>query len=219
MNPLIDIHNDAEFMEIHEKVRRLTLTSIERQYALFKAVTYVVQNEIPGDIVECGVYKGGSMFLAALRLRQLGADRKIWMYDRFQYGMTEPGPEDIPIAGVGADHFYKAGLGVPVSDVIGLFNNYRISNFTVVPGDVRETLKTGPLPEEIALLRLDTDWYDSTLAELEALYPLVSPRGVVFHDDLGHWMGSQKAVDDYFKGKFYPLHHRVDYSARVMVKP
>ena len=60
MNPLIDIHNDDEFMEIHEKVRRLTLTSIERQYALYNAVTYVVENEIPGDIVECGVYKGGS---------------------------------------------------------------------------------------------------------------------------------------------------------------
>lgn len=222
MNPLIDIHNDAEFMEIHEKVRRMTLTSIERQYALFNAVTYVVENGIPGDIVECGVYKGGSMFLVGLRLKQLKADRKIWMYDRFEKGMTEPGPDDIPIEGVGADHFYRVGLGVPVSQVIGLFNNYGISNFQVVPGDVRETLRREEnLPPMISILRMDTDWYDSSLVELERLYPRLVSGGVAISDDHGHWLGQAKAFNDYFEKHFEfrkPYLNRNDYSCRTWVK-
>ena len=73
-------------------------------------------------------------------------------------------------------------------------------------------------PERIALLRLDTDWYESTRHELAHLYPLLARQGVMIIDDYGHWQGARKAVDEYFAGQPVYL-HRVDYTARLLVKP
>jgi predicted O-methyltransferase YrrM len=89
-----------------------------------------------------------------------------------------------------------------------------------VEGDVVQSLKIeSNLPESISVLRLDTDWYESTRAELEVLYPRLSPGGVLIIDDYGHWGGAKKAVDEYFRGRPKPLLQYTDYTGRMGVKP
>jgi hypothetical protein len=73
------------------------------------------------------------------------------------------------------------------------------------------------LPTSIAILRLDTDWYESTKIELEILYPLLQPGGILIIDDYGYWSGSRKAVDEYFEGKT-PFMFQVDSDCRMIVK-
>jgi len=90
-----DFRLEKEFLEIYEKCKDFTMTSIERMFSLYKAVEYVVKNKIPGDIVECGVWKGGSMMLCALTLLKMNDTlRKIYLYDTYQ-GMTEPKEKDL----------------------------------------------------------------------------------------------------------------------------
>ena len=77
----------------------------------------------------------------------------------------------------------------------------------------------GYLPSGIALLRLDTDWYESTKHELEHLYPLLVSGGVIIIDDYGHWKGAKKAVDEYIKDNNLPLLlNRIDYTGRIGIK-
>jgi len=88
----------------------------------------------------------------------------------------------------------------------------------LVEGDVAQTL-THTVPETIALLRLDTDWYESTRIGLEVLYPRLAVGGVCILDDYGHWQGARKAVDDYFEALGHrPYMHTIDYSGRVFIK-
>ena len=88
----------------------------------------------------------------------------------------------------------------------------------MIQGDVAETLlESKNLPEKIAILRLDTDWYESTRIELERLYPLLEPGGVLIIDDYGHFDGARKAVDEYFKAE-RPWMHYVDYTCRLILK-
>jgi len=86
-------------------------------------------------------------------------------------------------------------------------------------GKVEDTIPAA-LPGAIALLRLDTDWYESTRHELEHLYPLLSPGGPLIIDDYGHWEGARRAVDQYLACLPYPLYlHRIDYTGRIALKP
>jgi O-methyltransferase len=88
-----------------------------------------------------------------------------------------------------------------------------------IKGKVEDTVP-GQAPENIAMLRLDTDWYESTAHELQHLYPRLAKNGVLIIDDYGHWLGSRKAVDEYFaKQSFCPLFNRMDYTGRLAVKP
>jgi hypothetical protein len=87
-----------------------------------------------------------------------------------------------------------------------------------VRGKVEDTIP-GTISERIALLRLDTDWYESTRHELTHLYPRLSRNGVLIIDDYGHWQGARQAVDEYFAHSAEPVFlHRVDYTARLLVK-
>jgi hypothetical protein len=86
-----------------------------------------------------------------------------------------------------------------------------------VQGDVVETLATIK-PETISILRLDTDWYESTAAELEQLYPQLSKGGVLIIDDYGSWEGSRKATDDYFNKVSAPMLTRIDREVRLGIK-
>ena len=95
-----------EDIEIIRKVWRHTVTSPERIYALIRSIEYIVQNQIEGDIVECGVWRGGSMMAAAHSLKKSGCtNRRIWMFDTFA-GMTRPESVDIRFDGVEAIHEY-----------------------------------------------------------------------------------------------------------------
>ena len=96
--------------------------------------------------------------------------------------------------------------------------NYPAERIKFVKGPVEETIPEKSPKDAIALLRLDTDWYESTRHELIHLFPKLSPCGVLILDDYGHWEGAKKAVDEYFSGlKSRYFFHRIDYSARLVV--
>jgi len=220
---------NPEEMEIIRETKPFTLSSVERIYALIQAVRYVVKNEVPGDIVECGVWKGGSMMAIAKTLLSLGdTSRKLYLFDTFT-GMPKPGEIDTsPVDGKASDLFAARQTSDNTSDwcyatldeVQEVMNStgYPASNLYFVKGLVEETIPA-KAPNSISILRLDTDWYSSTHHELVNLFPRLSRGGVIVIDDYGHWVGAKKATDEYFSQNRTPiLLHRIDATARVGVK-
>jgi len=209
------------------------MTSAERQWALINAVRHVVRAQVPGDIVECGVWRGGAAMAAALTLLDAGSsDRKIWLYDTFA-GMTAPGADDVRAAdGVAARRTWTRHRRVdggndwcraPLADVRSNMaaTGYPETGLRFVQGPVEQTLlESANLPDSIALLRLDTDWYESTRTELEILYPRLSIGGVLIIDDYGHWQGARKAVDEFFAARAEViLLNRIDDTGRIGIRP
>ncbi len=207
-----------------------TMTSPERLFALCHAIRYISAAEIPGAIVECGVWKGGSMMAAARTLLEVGdTDRELYLFDTFE-GMPAPTEHDVDLVGVSAYEkwqTYKRNPLVPREARAGLRGveeavrsvGYDMSRVHFVKGMVEDTIP-GAAPDRIALLRLDTDYYQSTRHEMFELYPRLVPRGVLIIDDFGHFRGSEQAVREYFDATGEQvLLHRVDYSARLVVKP
>jgi O-methyltransferase len=210
------------------RARPFTMTSLERIAALIQAVEYTVKNKIPGAFVECGVWKGGSSMAAALTYLELGkTDVDLFLFDTFM-GLPPPGDEDFH-AGTGrtaAELVSKSAKGGEMSCYASIgetrrnleSTTYPPQNLHLVQGMVEETI---PLhaPEQISILRLDTDWYSSTKHELIHLFPLLSKNGVLIIDDYGHWTGARKAVDEYFTNEtLKPLLNRIDQSGRSCIK-
>lgn len=216
------IYNDEIFKEVFNRVRNCTMTSVERVYALYQAVIYVVNNDIPGDFVECGTWRGGSVMAIALTLKHLGCtSRKIYIYDTFE-GMTIPSEYDVDLLGRPAINDYQdsvrcySGLDEVQQNLRS--TDYPFDNFIFIKGDVKDTIPKH-MPAQISLLRLDTDWYDSTLNELQNLYPLLVAKGVLIIDDYGHWDGARRAVDEYFSlNDIKMLLNRIDYTGRIGIK-
>ncbi len=219
-----------EELEVMRKVRAFTSSSPERIVGLMNAVKYVVANRIPGDFVECGVWRGGSTMVAALTFQAIGdTSREMFLFDTFE-GMSAPTDADVMFDGQKAadllsksakvegpaNYWCIAGLADVTENLKS--TGYPTSKVHFVKGKVEDTIP-GRAPKQISILRLDTDWYESTAHELEHLYPLVSKNGIVIIDDYGHWQGARKAVDDYFAKKgFRPLLNRMDYTGRLLVK-
>jgi len=220
---------EQDFFELYRQCKDHTMTSQERMYGLYQAVRYVVQKGIPGDFVECGVWKGGSAMLMALTLLKLGEfGRKIFLYDTYA-GMSEPTDKDrTVVTGNLAMHQWKKKnqqnynewCFAPVEEVKNnmLFTGYPQEKLVFVKGKVEETIPK-VLPAQIAILRLDTDWFESTKHELDHLYPLLQKGGVMITDDYGHWAGAKEAIDAYFKtNNIYMLLNRIDYTGRLGIK-
>ena len=210
-----------------------TMTGEARLHSLVQATRYCVDRELPGDFVECGVWRGGSILSILLALQELNrSDREVWLYDTFE-GMTMPTEVDISSSEgsalaawegasrrgetvwpetFGAESFSEAGVRETL-----LATGYPPENLRFVRGPVEQTIPKDH-PDEIALLRLDTDWYESTRMELEHLYPRLVDGGVLIIDDYGHWRGARQAVDEYFAHRDTPLFNRIDYSARIAIK-
>lgn len=203
--------------------RAATMTSTERLYALHSAVRYVVEARIPGDFVECGVWRGGSVMMIALTLKSLGVtDRDIYLFDTFT-GPPSPTEADVDFSGISAVDQEQQGIVWPKADVEEVRANlvvtgYAMDRFHIVPGDVLQTIPRAA-PNRLALLRLDTDWYESTRHELDHLFPRLEPRGALIIDDYGHYRGARRAVDNYLARQpvKYFL-HRIDYTARMLIK-
>lgn len=215
----------AEDRRIWEAVQSYTMTSPERLQSVCEAVRYVVANRIPGAIVECGVWRGGSSMAAALTLLEVGETRDLHLFDTFE-GMVPPGDYDLALDGRSAAEILKEASRDSVLWGIASLEDVRLniaatgypeSAITFVPGDVMGTIPDSA-PNEIAVLRLDTDWYESTRHELEHLYPRLAARGVMIVDDYGHWKGARRAVDEFF-GETRPFLHRIDYTGRLIIKP
>ena len=220
---------EPEFLPILRRCEPATMTSVERIYALYKAVEYLSAARIAGDFVECGVWRGGSMMCAALALLQGGdTSRQLYLYDTFE-GMVPPDVSDIDYRGQTAATQLLAEQRTEDSYIWGyaplevvrrnmVSTGYPESKVIYVRGPVEQTIPT-TLPGPIALLRLDTDWYASTRHELDHLFPRLVQGGVLIIDDYGHWQGVRRAVDEYFAANDVKvLLHRIDYAGRIFVR-
>ncbi len=211
---------ESDDIAIIRAVAPYTMTSTERIHALVQAVKYIVRNDIPGDLVECGVWKGGSVMAMALTLLQLRhQERTLDLFDTFA-GMTAPGDKDADYLGQPASIIGEASYLASQAEVEAavLSTGYDRANVHFVQGPVEETIPA-QAPEVIALLRLDTDWYESIRHELVHLFPRLALGGVIIIDDYGHWQGARQAVDEYVaQNHIRLLLHRIDYTGRVGVK-
>jgi hypothetical protein len=231
----------AELAQIDEADRRIverclpyTMTGVLRLESVVQAVRHCVRRGIPGAFAECGVWRGGSVLAMVLTLQELGADpRDVHLYDTFE-GMTEPTELDTSAHDPPALETWKEArerderpwremFGHDVFDERSVertltATGYPAERLHVVKGPVEETIPERA-PERIALLRLDTDWYESTRHELEHLYPRLVEGGVLIIDDYGHWEGARRAVDEYFASEAPPLLlNRIDYTGRIAIK-
>lgn len=214
-----------EDSQIIKKVKPFTMTSPEKLYGLIHAVRYIIRNKIPGDFVECGVWRGGSMMAVALTLLELGVhNRQLHLFDSFQ-GMPQPGEKDDELS---KDIFRKLKgqkdgsnwcIATEAEAIRTMYcTGYPQENIHVVKGMVEDTIPD-KAPECISLLRLDTDWYDSTSHELTYLFPRISKFGVLILDDYGAWGGAKQAVDEFIDKIQYPLFlNRLDDSGRITIK-
>jgi O-methyltransferase len=208
-----------------------TMTGAARLQAAIDAVRYCVRRGVPGAVAECGVWRGGSVLAMILTLQEVGhADRDVYLYDTFE-GMTEPTEHDVSPYHPPAPDLWRRTRGRPWPKVFDPkhFNEqavrqtlrstgYPEERLHFIRGPVEETLP-GAAPDQLALLRLDTDWYKSTRHELLHLYPRLANGGVLIVDDYGHWEGARRAVDEYFAEHAQPLLlSRIDYAARIAVK-
>lgn len=209
------------------KVRPFTATSPERIYSLCAAVRYVVSHQIPGDIVECGVWKGGSIMAAMLTLLELGdTSRHLYLFDTFE-GMTGPSEHDVALGNRVALDIYREkqknnGKWVysPIEEVKNRLYSveYDHEKIQFVKGRVEDTLPD-KAPQTISLLRLDTDWYESTRHELIHLFPRLSKGGVIIIDDYGEWAGARKATNEYMQQNNIKIFlSRIDYTGRIGIK-
>ncbi|MFE4715399.1 TylF/MycF/NovP-related O-methyltransferase [Streptomyces sp. NPDC055817] len=218
---------DDEAKDIIRAVKPYTMTSPERLNAFILATRHIVEHDIPGDIVECGVWRGGSMQACAKALLAQGdTGRDLYLFDTYE-GMTPPTEEDLRRDGKSAEELLAAqGKDRPIWAVATLDDVK--SGFRAVPypegrlhfvqGKVEDTVPE-QAPERISILRLDTDWYASTKHELDHLYDRLVPGGVLLIDDYGYWQGSRQAVDEFLeKTGERLLLLRMD-EGRIAVKP
>jgi hypothetical protein len=221
---------DPGFFPLYERSRRYTMTSWQRLYSLHSATRYVVNADVPGDFVECGVWRGGSMMMAALTLLASGStDRRLFLFDTYE-GLPKPNEAlDVDVWGnSGLEEWQRYRKSDTSSDWAYASleevranlesTGYPMDRVFFIKGMVEDTLPA-KAPETIALLRLDTDWYESTRHELDHLYPRLSQKGILILDDYGHFLGARKAADEYLaKLAAPPLLNRIDYAGRIAVK-
>lgn len=207
---------------LYARVAPYTKSSRERLVAMNEILHSVDKNKIPGDVVECGVWAGGNIILSRL----VAPERVCWLYDTFT-GMTAPGEHDTTRSGYSAqsrlDENPNKRMSVVSLDQVELNLRaegvYDAEKLRFVVGDVCETLRDEKnLPDRVSVLRLDTDWYESTKTEMEVLYPRLSSGGVLIVDDYGHWMGARKAVDEYL-GDLSSSLRQIDYTGYFLIKP
>ncbi len=219
----------AQYLDTYRKVRAYTMTSPERIVALCEAIRYIQQKRVAGTVVECGVWRGGSMMAVADTLLQCGdVTRELYLFDTFE-GMAPPSHTDVDLSGQSAASLLRASDPARADSVwcvAGLEDVRRAVESTGYPserlhyikGRVEQTLPEAA-PERIALLRLDTDWYESTRHELEHLFSRLVKGGVLIVDDYGHWQGARRAVDEYLqRHDIKLLLNRIDYTGRIAVK-
>ncbi len=195
-------------------IRRNTMVGPARIESLSRLAQRIDDEEIPGDVVECGVYKGGSAAILARSATHSRIPRTVWLFDAFE-GMPPATPADGPEA--------KSWVGNLVSSPEKVRRLLRragadLSRVRIVPGLFQQTFTSARIPQ-IALLNIDADWHESVKLCLETFYNAVVARGFISIDDYGDWPGCRLAVDEFFRkhALTFPL-ERVDQTARWFQK-
>jgi len=204
--------DEHRLQPILRRVKPLTMVDSDSTIELARHVSRLVEDGIPGDFVECGVWKGGSSFLMALLARELESERTVWLFDSFE-GLPPPEQIDGP----------KALTWAASKDPSNYFDNCRASIDQVkqsarelglesctrfVKGWFEQTLPAATHElGTIALLRIDADWYSSVRCCLDHLYDKVAEGGVVVLDDYYSWDGCAIAVHEFLGER--RLAHRI----------
>jgi hypothetical protein len=204
----VHVRNKADIKKynIDEIVYANTMVDKSRISELKESLDYVIEKNIDGDFVECGTWRGGLAALMAHKIKEKQLQKQLWVYDTFQ-GMTEPTLQDGNIAITEFDskkidngtfsNWCRATLDI-VKNTLSLVDENFDEYTTFVVGKVEDTLlEHRTIPNTISLLRLDTDWYESTKMEFEILYPLISSNGIIIVDDYSAWEGSNNATEEY----------------------
>jgi O-methyltransferase len=176
----------------------LTMIGMQRLNSLQHCVETVLADDVPGDLVECGVWRGGASILMRAVLQAHGDEtRCVWLADSFE-GVPPPDAANYKAdKGIRLDRFAGV-LAVSEAEVRANFERYGLLDDQVrfLPGWFKDTLQDAPI-ERIAVLRLDGDLYESTIQALDALYPRLSPGGFCIIDDYGVIKACEQAVTDY----------------------
>lgn len=204
---------------------KYSMTNFERMWALMQSFHHIRQECLTGDFVECGVWKGGNIILLKKLIQQYNLKKNIYGFDTFE-GMVEPSLYDVNYNNKSAKKMFddhkrkKIGFAMCGLDEVkkNIKNYVKSNNIYLIKGKVENTLKNKKnLPKKISILRLDTDFYESTKIELEILFPRLVKGGVLIVDDYGFWKGAKKAVDEYFSD-YRQFMHYVDHSCRLLIK-
>jgi O-methyltransferase len=224
----------SQEQQIWRSVEQYTMTSKERVVSLIRAVQHVERYKIPGAFVECGVWRGGSMMAVARTLLASGvSDRELFLFDTYR-GMPEAADIDVDTFKRSAapllaelrkrpmeeqtENKIVAHCPLEIVRANVVSTAYPQDKLHFVEGRVEDTIPQYA-PSNIALLRLDTDWYESTRHELIHLFPRLSSHGILIVDDYGHWQGARLAVDEYFEQTRQQVFlSRVDYTGRVGIR-
>lgn len=193
------------------RLKAHTMSDFERIRSLIDLSLYLNSQQIEGDFVECGTYKGGT---AAVLSRYMGPGRHLYLYDSFE-GMPPPSDKD----GAEAAKWVGKCRG-SVEDVhqaVKLVSTDD-SRYTIIGGWFEQSFRK-KLPNKVALLHCDVDWYDSVKIVLDTFYPLISEGGCIVLDDFGYWEGCREAFYD-FCGKYgeKPLLERIGRSQAYWIK-
>lgn len=224
-NPSKEEHLLSGDYQAVEMGGRFSMASWERLYANVQAVRYVVNAGLNGAIVECGVWRGGSMMAMAQTLKNLdNTDYQLHLYDTFS-GMSAPAEQDGEFAsqkyqklqtGKDQSDWCNAGLAEVKSNLQQV--EYPDDKIFYIEGKIEHTVPAS-LPKEISILRIDMDWYEPTLHSLKHMFPRLISKGVIIIDDYGHWEGCRRAVDEYFEQQgINVLLNRIDYTGRIGIK-
>lgn len=184
-------------------VRRNTMVTEDRIESLTRLAQRLEDEQIPGDVVECGVYKGGTAALLARTATHSRSPRTLWLFDVFT-GMPPATAEDGPKATSWVGNLKSSA---PRVERLLRRTGADLSRVRIVPGLFQETFPTVRIPQ-IALLNVDADWYESVKVCLETFFDAVAPRGFISFDDYAAWPGCCLAVDEFFRARSlaYPLH-------------
>ena len=209
-----DGYVDEKFPALYKKYCDESMVAWQGMHDAFDAATYISKSNIEGDVVECGVWRGGvaALMKDVIYENEGTGDRKFWLFDTFE-GMSSPSEFDFKgeknqdalnkhkksLRRDGTSNWCRGEL----DDVKNTINKTSdgLINVKFIKGMVENTLRSDNLPNKIALLRLDTDWYESTKVELEVLLPKLVTGGILIIDDYGAWAGARKAFNDLKKEK------------------
>ena len=220
---IIEVNNYEK--KLINKCLQYSMTNFERMWSLIQSFHHVRQESLVGDFVECGVWKGGNIILLKKLIEKFNMKKNIYGFDTFE-GMVEPSFYDVNYNNKSAkkmfDEHKKNEIGFAMCSLDdvkrNIKKNTKTDNIFLIKGKVEDTLKNKrKLPKKISILRLDTDFYESTKIELEILFPRLVKGGVLIVDDYGFWKGAKKAVDEYFCD-YRQFMHYVDHSCRLLIK-
>lgn len=227
------------FMDLYRQIRPFTMLSTLSALAVYDACTYLVRNNIEGDVVFTGAWRGGATYLATSLLTQYeDTSRDIYIYDTFDWTWPAPSIEDFRYQGrthratesfvrmqrqLAKNQGWVQKQMLEKEQVASLLSHsgYPDTKLFLLEGFTEDSFISNqvPKPSKVAFSHLDTDFYFSTKSELEFLYPRLNKKGLMIVDDYGTENGATKALDEYFAEEEHrPFFHRIDYQGVLLLK-